>query len=74
MIQIEKITGDLAQSLCQTITKDLPEYFGLPEANEHYAIGVTTRTNFAAKMRITLSVSFRLIFLTLITPISIGWL
>ncbi|HAT9060347.1 TPA: GNAT family N-acetyltransferase [Legionella pneumophila subsp. pneumophila] len=49
MIQIEKITGNLAQALCQTITKDLPEYFGLPEANEHYAIGVKTRTNFAAK-------------------------
>ncbi|STY78870.1 acyl-CoA N-acyltransferase [Legionella wadsworthii] len=49
MIQIEKITGDLAQSLSRTIQMDLPEYFGLPEANEHYAIGVTTRTNFAAK-------------------------
>ncbi|KTC82630.1 GNAT family acetyltransferase [Legionella cherrii] len=49
MIQIEKVSGELAQTLCQTITKDLPEYFGLPEANEHYAIGVTTRTNFAAK-------------------------
>ncbi|OCH99155.1 GNAT family acetyltransferase [Legionella jamestowniensis] len=49
MIQIEKITGKLAQTLCRTITKDLPEYFGLPEANEHYSIGVKTRTNFAAK-------------------------
>nr|WP_106225324.1 GNAT family N-acetyltransferase [Legionella pneumophila] len=49
MIQIEKITGELAQALCSTITKDLPEYFGLPEVNEHYAIGVRTRTNFAAK-------------------------
>ncbi|WBV72344.1 GNAT family N-acetyltransferase [Legionella pneumophila] len=49
MIQIEKITGELAQALCQTITKDLPEYFGLPEVNEHYAIGVKIRTNFAAK-------------------------
>lgn len=49
MIQIEKITGELAQALCQTITKELPEYFGLSEANEHYAIGVRTRTNFAAK-------------------------
>lgn len=49
MIHIEKITGELAQSLCQTITMDLPEYFGFPEANEHYAIGVKTRTNFAAK-------------------------
>ncbi|AMV14871.1 GNAT family N-acetyltransferase [Legionella pneumophila serogroup 1] len=49
MIKIEKITSELAQSLCRIITKDLPEYFGLPEANEHYAIGVKTRTNFAAK-------------------------
>ena len=49
MIQIEKITGELAQSLCRKITMDLPEYFGLPEANEHYAEGVTARTNFAAK-------------------------
>ncbi len=40
MIQIEKITRDLAQSLCRAITKNLPEYFGLPEGNEHYAIGV----------------------------------
>ncbi|WP_454785075.1 GNAT family N-acetyltransferase [Legionella sp. WA2024007413] len=49
MIQIEKITGELAKALCQTITMELPEYFGLPEANEHYAIGVTQRINFAAK-------------------------
>lgn len=49
MIQIEKITGELAQSLCRKITMDLPEYFGLPEANEHYAEGVTACTNFAAK-------------------------
>lgn len=49
MIQIAKITGEFAHTLCQTITKDLPEYFGLLGANEHYAIGVKTRTNFAAK-------------------------
>ncbi|GAN26124.1 MULTISPECIES: GNAT family N-acetyltransferase [Legionella] len=49
MIQIEKITGELAKALCQKITAELPEYFGLPEANEHYAIGVTKRINFAAK-------------------------
>lgn len=49
MIQIEKITRELAQSLCRKITMDLPEYFGLPEANEHYAEGVKARTNFAAK-------------------------
>ena len=49
MIQIEKITGELPKTLCQMITMELPEYFGLPEANEHYAIGVTNRINFAAK-------------------------
>lgn len=49
MIKIEKITGEFAHTLCRTITKDLPEYFGLPEANKHYAIGVKMRTNFAAK-------------------------
>jgi GNAT superfamily N-acetyltransferase len=49
MIQIEKIADELAKALCQKITTELPEYFGLPEANEHYAIGVTKRVNFAAK-------------------------
>jgi len=72
MIQIEKITGDWAQTLCRTITKDLPEYFGLPEANEHYAIGVNTRTNFAAKdgddTMGLVSIDF------LIMPIFTGWL
>jgi hypothetical protein len=49
MIQIEKITGELAQKACQSLTKNLPEYFGLPEANEHYIKGIKTRTNFVAK-------------------------
>lgn len=49
MIQIEKITGELALSLCRTMTKDLPEYLSLPEANKRYIFGVRTRTNFAAK-------------------------
>ena len=33
---IEKISLESAEHLCRKITKDLPEYFGLPEANEHY--------------------------------------
>ncbi|HRD70409.1 MAG TPA: GNAT family N-acetyltransferase [Legionella sp.] len=49
MIQIEKITGELAQKVCQSLTHDLPEYFGLSEANEHYEKGVKARINFAAK-------------------------
>jgi GNAT superfamily N-acetyltransferase len=48
MIKIETITPDLAEALCRKITADLPEYFGLPEVNEHYAIGVRSRINLAA--------------------------
>ena len=48
MIKIEIITPDLAEALCRKITADLPEYFGLPEVNEHYAIGVRSRVNLAA--------------------------
>lgn len=50
MIKIETITPDLAETLCRKITADLPEYFGLPEVNEHYAIGVRSRINWAAKV------------------------
>lgn len=50
MIQIEKTSPDVAESLCRKITADLPEYFGLPDANEHYAVGVRSRTNFSAKI------------------------
>jgi hypothetical protein len=35
VIIIETISSGLAQELCRKITADLPEYFGLPEANEH---------------------------------------
>lgn len=51
MIQIEKIPQDTAEKLCRKITADLPEYFGLPDANEQYAVGVRSRQNFAAKIR-----------------------
>ncbi len=47
---VEQISADLAEQLCRQITADLPEYFGLPECNEHYAIGVKTRDNFAVKL------------------------
>ena len=48
MIKIETITPDLAEGLCRKITVDLPEYFSLPEVNEHYAVGVRSRLNLAA--------------------------
>ncbi len=50
MIKIEIITPDLAELLCRKITVDLPEYFGLPEVNEHYAIGVRSRLNLVARV------------------------
>lgn len=33
---IEQIFVDVAEQLCRQITANLPEYFGLPECNEHY--------------------------------------
>ena len=48
---MEKISASRAEQLCRQITADLPEYFGLPECNEHYALGVHTRTNFAIKVQ-----------------------
>ena len=48
--QVEQITGDEASQLCRVITADLPEYFGLPDCNEHYALGVKTCINFAIKI------------------------
>lgn len=50
MIEIVSLYPDIAQQLCKNITEDLPEYFGLPEINEHYAIGVNSCINFAAKI------------------------
>lgn len=50
MIKIETITPDLAEGLCRKITADLPEYFGLPEVNEHYATCVRSRLNLAARV------------------------
>lgn len=31
--KIEPISPEIAESLCRQITADLPEYFGLPDAN-----------------------------------------
>lgn len=48
--KIEQISSEIAEALCRKITADLPGYFGLPACNEHYAIGVRSRINFAAKV------------------------
>lgn len=49
-LTINNIGADIAEDLCRKITADLPEYFGLPDINEHYAVGIRSRTNFAAKI------------------------
>ncbi|MFW2570318.1 hypothetical protein [Legionella sp. 29fVS95] len=49
-ITIEQLSPKVAQNLCRKITANLPEYFGLPACNEHYAMGVLDRINFAAKL------------------------
>lgn len=47
--KIEPVTTEIAEALCRQITADLPEYFGLAQANEQYFSGVRNRENFAAK-------------------------
>lgn len=49
-IIIDIISPTVASELCRQITADLPEYFGLPEVNEHYAMGFISRINLAAKI------------------------
>lgn len=50
MVIFEKVIADVAENLCRKITRALPEYFGLAEVNEDYAIGVRERINIAAKI------------------------
>lgn len=47
---IELVEPATAEKICRDITRDLPDYFGIPEANERYANGVVERISFAAKV------------------------
>ena len=49
-ISIEEINPDQAETLCRSITNDLPEYFGISSANEQYFAGVRSCRNLAAKI------------------------
>lgn len=49
-IEIEEINQNQAESLCRNITANLPEYFGIPSANEQYFKGVRSCRNLAAKI------------------------
>jgi len=44
------IINNEASEICEKIILDLPEYFGLPEANQAYIEGVKDKINFAAKI------------------------
>lgn len=46
-LKVKYINSEDAENLCREISSDLPEYFGLPEANENYAITVRNNVNFA---------------------------
>lgn len=47
-LEIQIVDSPCAEQICRDITADLPEYFGIPEANERYAKGVQDRVSFAA--------------------------
>ncbi len=49
-VTIEEIDSDQAEALCRSITNDLPDYFGIPSANEQYFTGVRHCKNLAAKI------------------------
>ncbi len=43
---IEELNSDTAEKTCRAIIATLPEWFGIPEANERYALGVKDRISF----------------------------
>lgn len=47
-LKIELLSPNLAEQVCRSITTTLPEWFGIPEANERYAKGVLERISIAA--------------------------
>lgn len=46
---IEQIQPTIAEQLCRQLAVNLPEWFGIPTANERYAKGCLERVSFAAK-------------------------
>ncbi len=50
ILKLEEIDADQAEALCRRITQNLPEYFGIPLANEQYFNGVRDCKNLAAKI------------------------
>ncbi|MCS5711884.1 GNAT family N-acetyltransferase [Candidatus Berkiella aquae] len=49
-LSIQMIAPTLAETYCRELSANLPEWFGIPEANERYAKGCIERTTFAAEL------------------------
>lgn len=49
-IIVQGIEPLMAEKACRQLTAVLPEWFGIPEANERYANGCLERTSFCAKL------------------------
>lgn len=49
-VTIEKVDPASAERACRSITATLPEWFGIPEANERYAQGCLGRESFVARL------------------------
>lgn len=47
-LKIKLIEPTVAEAICREITATLPEWFGIPEANERYARGTLERVSLAA--------------------------
>lgn len=47
-VKIEICSPNLAQNICRELTENLPDWFGIPEANERYATGCLNRTSMIA--------------------------
>lgn len=48
--QITLVNSTVAEKICREITTDLPEWFGIPEANERYARGMNDRISIIASI------------------------
>lgn len=46
----EIVSPKEAQKICAELISDLPEWFGIPQANERYINGCLERTSFVAKI------------------------
>ena len=48
-INVEEVVPVNAERICRSIADTLPEWFGITEANERYALGCLERESFAAR-------------------------